>query len=63
MLVERSERMLSIETAGTTDFEYVQAFYRNSGYDEESRICDFYTDGVDKIVVCKRLNHLNPQSA
>jgi len=55
--------MLSIETAGTTDFEYVQAFYRNSGYDEESRICDFYTDGVDKIVVCKRLNHLNPQSA
>ncbi len=55
MLAERGERILLVETSGTDDFEYVRAFYRNSGYDEEARIRDFYTDDVDKIVFRKVL--------
>ena len=61
MLVERGERVLLVETSGTDDFEYVRAFYRNNGYEEEARIRDFYTDGVDKIVFRKALN--KPTSA
>jgi ribosomal protein S18 acetylase RimI-like enzyme len=55
MLAERGERALLVETSGTDDFEYVRAFYRNSGYEEEARIRDFYTNGVDKIVFRKLL--------
>lgn len=55
MLSERGERVLLVETSGTDDFEYVRAFYRNNGYEEEARIRDFYTDGVDKIVFRKLL--------
>ncbi|MBV5260007.1 GNAT family N-acetyltransferase [Synechococcus moorigangaii CMS01] len=55
ILAERGERVLLVETSGTDDFEYVRAFYRNSGYEEEARIRDFYTDGVDKIVFRKLL--------
>ncbi len=53
ILAERGERVLLVETSGTDDFEYVRAFYRNRGYEEEARIRDFYTDGVDKIVFRK----------
>jgi len=55
MLTERGERVLLVETSGTDDFEYVRVFYRNNGYEEEARIRDFYTDGVDKIVFRKLL--------
>lgn len=55
MLTERGERVLLVETSGTGDFEYVRVFYRNNGYEEEARIRDFYTDGVDKIVFRKLL--------
>ena len=53
MLAERGQRMLLVETSGTDDFDYVRAFYRNSGYEEEARIRDFYADGIDKIVFRK----------
>ncbi len=55
MLIERGERILLVETAGTDDFEYVRAFYRQNGYEEEARIREFYTAGVDKIVFRKAL--------
>lgn len=55
MLTERGGRVLLVETAGTDDFEYVRKFYRNSGYEEEARIRDFYIDGVDKVVFRKSL--------
>ena len=55
MLTERGERVLLVETSGTDDFKYVRIFYRNNGYEEEARIRDFYTDGVDKIVFRKLL--------
>jgi ribosomal protein S18 acetylase RimI-like enzyme len=55
MLTERGERVLLVETSGTDDFEYVRKFYRDSGYEEEARIRDFYIDGVDKVVFRKLL--------
>ncbi|WP_373538993.1 GNAT family N-acetyltransferase [Chamaesiphon sp.] len=55
MLAERGVRVLLVETSGTESFEYVRAFYRHSGYDEEARIREFYAAGVDKIVFRKAL--------
>jgi GNAT superfamily N-acetyltransferase len=55
MLMERGERILLVETAGTDDFEYVRGFYRKNGYEEEARIREFYTAGIDKIVFRKAL--------
>ncbi len=55
MLTKRGERILLVETSGTDDFEYVRAFYRQNGYEEEARIREFYTAGVDKIVFRKAL--------
>jgi ribosomal protein S18 acetylase RimI-like enzyme len=57
MLMERGERILLVETAGTDDFEYVREFYRQNGYEEEARIREFYTAGVDKIVFSKALKY------
>ena len=55
MLMERGERILLVETAGTDDFEYVREFYRKNSYEEEARIREFYTAGIDKIVFRKAL--------
>jgi ribosomal protein S18 acetylase RimI-like enzyme len=55
MLMERGERILLVETAGTDDFEYVREFYRKNGYEQEARIREFYTAGIDKIVFRKAL--------
>ncbi|MDS3859347.1 GNAT family N-acetyltransferase [Thermosynechococcaceae cyanobacterium BACA0444] len=55
VLAERGERVLLVETSGTDEFQYVRAFYRNNGYEEEARIRDFYADGVDKVVFRKVL--------
>lgn len=55
MLTERSERVLLVETSGLESFEYVRAFYRKSGYDEEARIREFYKAGEDKIIFRKAL--------
>ena len=57
MLMERGERILLVETAGTDDFEYVREFYRQNGYEEEARIREFYAAGIDKIVFRKALSH------
>ena len=57
MLAKHGERLLLVETAGTEDFDYVRAFYRNNGYAKEATIHDFYADAVDKIVFCKKLQN------
>ena len=56
ILMERGERLLLVETSAIESFEYVRSFYSKSGYDEEARIRDFYTAGVDKIVFRKALS-------
>ena len=58
VLTERGQRMLLVETSGTEDFDYVRAFYRNSGYTEEARIRDFYAHGIDKVVFRKVIGAL-----
>ncbi|MCP2731422.1 GNAT family N-acetyltransferase [Limnofasciculus baicalensis] len=56
ILAERGERILLVETSGVENFEYVRAFYRQSGYEEEARIREFYKAGDDKIVFRKALS-------
>lgn len=51
----RRGRMLLIETRSRQSFAPTRRFYQRSGYDEISRIKDFYRIEDDKIVFCKRL--------
>lgn len=51
----QSGRMLLIETRSRPSFAPTLHFYQRSGYDEISRIKDFYRIEDDKIVFCKRL--------
>lgn len=55
MLAENGERVLLVETSGLEEFEYVRAFYRKNGYEEEARIREFYKAGEDKIIFRKVL--------
>lgn len=52
----RSGRMLLIETRSRQSFGPTRRFYEQSGYDEISRIKDFYRIEDDKIVLCKKLS-------
>ena len=49
------ERVLLVETMGTSAFERTRAFYRANGYTEEARIREFYEPGGDKVVFWKHL--------
>lgn len=55
MLAQNGERVLLVETSGLEEFEYVRAFYRKNGYEEEARIREFYKAGEDKIIFRKVL--------
>lgn len=48
-------RMLLIETSSKDTYGATLRFYERSGYEEISRIKDFYRIEDDKIVFCKRL--------
>ena len=48
-------RMLLIETSSKESYSSTLRFYEKSGYDEISRIKDFYRIEDDKVVFCKRL--------
>ncbi len=48
-------RMLLIETSSKETYGSTLRFYQRSGYEEISRIKDFYRIEDDKIVFCKRL--------
>src|ERR1051325_10823892 len=47
-------RMLLIETSSKESYSPTLRFYQRSGYDEISRIKDFYRIECDKIVFCKK---------
>lgn len=51
----QSGRMLLIETRSRTSFEPTIRFYERSGYQEITRIKDFYRIEDDKLVFCKKL--------
>ena len=48
-------RMLLIETSSKESYGPTMRLYERSGYDEISRIKDFYRIEDDKVVFCKRL--------
>lgn len=48
-------RMLLIETSSKVTYAPTMRFYEKSGYEEISRIKDFYRIEDDKVVYCKRL--------
>jgi ribosomal protein S18 acetylase RimI-like enzyme len=51
----QSGRMLLIETRSRASWAPTIRFYQRSGYDEISRIKDFYRIEDDKLVFCKKL--------
>ena len=50
------QRLLLVETSGTSEFEATRRFYARRGFREEARIRDYYTDGDDKIVFVKSVS-------
>lgn len=52
----RRGRMLLIETSSKETYSSTMRFYVRSGYEEISRIKDFYRIEDDKVVYCKRLS-------
>jgi ribosomal protein S18 acetylase RimI-like enzyme len=48
-------RMLLIETSSKESYAPTLRFYQRSGYDEITRIKDFYRVEDDKVVFCKKL--------
>lgn len=48
-------RMLLIETSSKESYAPTLRFYERSGYDEISRIKDFYRIENDKVIYCKKL--------
>jgi ribosomal protein S18 acetylase RimI-like enzyme len=48
-------RMLLIETSSKATYAPTLRFYQRSGYDEITRIKDFYRIEDDKVVFCKKL--------
>jgi ribosomal protein S18 acetylase RimI-like enzyme len=55
LLLRQRGRMLLIETSSKESYGPTLRFYQRSGYDEISRIKDFYRIEDDKVVFCKKL--------
>ncbi|MBX9901995.1 MAG: GNAT family N-acetyltransferase [Burkholderiaceae bacterium] len=50
-------RLLIIETNSTEQYEKTRKFYAQRGYAQVGCIPDFYGNGEDKVIFCKRLFH------
>lgn len=48
-------RLVVVETSGRADYKPTRQFYLGIGYQEASRVADFYTPGDDKITYIKHL--------
>jgi ribosomal protein S18 acetylase RimI-like enzyme len=53
---EHSGRLLAVETSSKESYARTIAFYRRLGYEEVSRIKDFYDVGDDRLTFVKRLS-------
>ncbi len=53
---EEQGRLLVLETSSKESYEKTVGFYRRLGYEEASRIRDFYDVGDDKLIFVKRLS-------
>lgn len=54
-LADAGERVLLVETSGSTSFARTRAFYRARGYHEEATLRDYYDAGEDKVIFRKDL--------
>jgi ribosomal protein S18 acetylase RimI-like enzyme len=48
-------RLLLIETSSLSSYELTRRFYRKQGYEQIALLRDYYTDGDDMVIFCKRL--------
>lgn len=48
-------RLIYLETSSQGSYERTRTFYRMAGYEEESRLKDFYRPGDDRLTFVKRL--------
>ena len=48
-------RLLLIETSSLPHYEPTRRFYLKQGYEQASVLADFYADGDDLVVYCKRI--------
>ena len=55
-VLEHKGRLLAVETSAKESYEGTVAFYRRLGYEEASRIRDFYDVGDDRLIFVKRLS-------
>jgi ribosomal protein S18 acetylase RimI-like enzyme len=55
-VLEHSGRLLAVETSSKESYERTIAFYRRLGYEEVSRIRDFYDVGDDRLIFVKKLS-------
>lgn len=50
------QRILLVETSGTSDFAQTRNFYAKLGYEAEARVRDYYAPGDDMVLFRKLLN-------
>jgi ribosomal protein S18 acetylase RimI-like enzyme len=55
-LISREARLLIVETAGISEFDYVRRFYSANGFVDVAKIPDFYDNAVGKVVFTKALS-------
>ena len=53
---EENGRLLIIETSSKESYGKTVGFYRRLGYEEASRIRDFYDVGDDKLIFVRRFS-------
>ena len=55
LLIDKSARVLLIETSSEEQFHLTRKFYRDLGYVHEATIRDFWQEGEDKVIFWKKL--------
>jgi ribosomal protein L37E len=55
-LRSRRQRLLTVDTSGTREYDRARAFYAKCGYGEEARVRDYWQDSDDLVVFTKRLD-------
>lgn len=56
-VAQEQGRLLILETSSKASYQKTVGFYRGLGYDEASRIRNFYDVGDDKLTFVKRFSH------
>lgn len=56
LLITNGQRLLIVDTSGTTDFSKTRKFYEDLNYEKEAVIRDFWAEGDDKVTYRKKLS-------